>query len=182
MYLQIRGEGSARFSQLTSQPLFVDIDATELERNNIGPLSPSTTTKTTTTTIAADVDADTLHTRAKRKAPTSSLPLDRAIPAAIIIHPANTNQHCNFMYSNLRLRFEYILQDITDDLIDLMDPRLMPGIAGDTRTMRSSASTPSLRSRPGSITPMGRSDGPGGNVRVVVRVRGFLPRGSVYLP
>jgi len=52
----------------------------------------------------------------------------------------------------------------------------MPGVASEMR-LRSSASTPSLRSREGSVTPMGRMDAPGGNVRVVVRVRGFLPRG-----
>ncbi|KAH8164631.1 hypothetical protein CIB48_g3619 [Xylaria polymorpha] len=43
-------------------------------------------------------------------------------------------------------------------------------------TIRSSASTPSLRSRDGTLPPhMMRVDA-GGNVRVVVRVRGFLPR------
>lgn len=42
----------------------------------------------------------------------------------------------------------------------------------------SSASTPSLRSRDGTIPPhMMRMD-VGGNVRVVVRVRAFLPRGK----
>ncbi|KAI1284497.1 kinesin motor domain-containing protein [Xylaria sp. FL0933] len=42
--------------------------------------------------------------------------------------------------------------------------------------IRSSASTPSLRSRDGTLPPhMMRMDG-GGNVRVVVRVRAFLPR------
>lgn len=50
-------------------------------------------------------------------------------------------------------------------------------------TLRSTASSPSLRAREGvSVTP-GRQDGlaspsPGGNVRVVVRVRKFLPRGE----
>ncbi len=45
-------------------------------------------------------------------------------------------------------------------------------------TNRSSASTPSLRSRDGTLPPhMMRMDG-GGNVRVVVRVRAFLPRGT----
>lgn len=44
--------------------------------------------------------------------------------------------------------------------------------------IRSSASTPSLRSRDGTIPPhMMRMD-VGGNVRVVVRVRAFLPRGT----
>ncbi|KAM7212670.1 P-loop containing nucleoside triphosphate hydrolase protein [Rhypophila decipiens] len=40
---------------------------------------------------------------------------------------------------------------------------------------RSHASTPSLRSRDGTVPPHARMD-PGGNVRVVVRVRAFLPR------
>ena len=53
----------------------------------------------------------------------------------------------------------------------------MPGVAAEMRSASSSASTPSLRSREGSVTPIGRMDAPGGNVRVVVRVRGFLPRG-----
>lgn len=57
-----------------------------------------------------------------------------------------------------------------------LDPRLMPGVASEMR-LRSSASTPSLRSREGSVASMGRMDAPGGNVKVVVRVRGFLPRG-----
>lgn len=48
--------------------------------------------------------------------------------------------------------------------------------------MRSTASSPSLRSREGVVVPVDRQDGvssptPGGNVKVVVRVRGFLPRG-----
>jgi hypothetical protein len=42
--------------------------------------------------------------------------------------------------------------------------------------MRSSASTPSLRCRDGSLPPHMKMDA-GGNVRVVVRVRAFLPRG-----
>ncbi|CEJ58726.1 Putative Kinesin family protein [Penicillium brasilianum] len=48
-------------------------------------------------------------------------------------------------------------------------------------TMRSSASSPSLRARKSVSIPVGRQDGiaspsPGGNVRVVVRVRKFLQR------
>ncbi|OAA60439.1 kinesin family protein [Niveomyces insectorum RCEF 264] len=43
------------------------------------------------------------------------------------------------------------------------------------RAVHSSASTPSLRSRDGTVPPHARMD-PGGNVRVVVRVRAFLPR------
>ncbi|KAH8668166.1 kinesin motor domain-containing protein [Tricladium varicosporioides] len=56
-----------------------------------------------------------------------------------------------------------------------LDPRLMPGVAAEMRSIRSSASTPSLRSRDGSISSLSMHT-PGGNVRVVVRVRGFLPR------
>jgi hypothetical protein len=52
--------------------------------------------------------------------------------------------------------------------------------------MVSSASSPSLRSREGVIVPIARQDGaasptPGGNVKVVVRVRKFLPRGTFVL-
>ena len=78
------------------------------------------------------------------------------------------------MYSNLRERFKDTIQDAYDTLLDMaLDPRF-----AEMRSVRSSASTPSLRSREGSITPMGRMDAPGGNVKVVVRVRGFLPRGK----
>lgn len=51
----------------------------------------------------------------------------------------------------------------------------MPSPAIDPRTIRSSASTPSLRSRDGTVPLHARMDN-GGNVRVVVRVRAFLPR------
>ncbi|KAI1076075.1 P-loop containing nucleoside triphosphate hydrolase protein [Whalleya microplaca] len=53
----------------------------------------------------------------------------------------------------------------------LLGPQLPPS---DMKSIRSSASTPSLRSRDG-LPPHMRMDG-GGNVRVVVRVRAFLPR------
>src|SRR5438034_6071553 len=51
-------------------------------------------------------------------------------------------------------------------------------------TLRSTASSPSLRSRESVVMPAGMIDGAGstaggGNVRVVVRVRGFLPRGAL---
>ena len=83
------------------------------------------------------------------------------------------------MYQNLQHRFAESILDINDTLIGMsLDPRLMPGVAAEMRSVRSSASTPSLRSRDGSVTPIGRMDAPGGNVRVVVRVRGFLPRGK----
>ncbi|KAL2151831.1 hypothetical protein VTH82DRAFT_5015 [Thermothelomyces myriococcoides] len=64
-----------------------------------------------------------------------------------------------------------------------LDPRLMPSSAGyyldavgpRPPPVRSNASTPSLRARDGTVPPHVRAD-PGGNVRVVVRVRAFLPR------
>ncbi|OIW29801.1 kinesin-like protein [Coniochaeta ligniaria NRRL 30616] len=83
------------------------------------------------------------------------------------------------MYHILEQRSRDLLNDINEALIGIsLDPRLMPTVAaneGGQRTVRSSASTPSLRARDGSIPMHARMD-PGGNVRVVVRVRAFLPR------
>ncbi|CAG9943237.1 unnamed protein product [Clonostachys rosea f. rosea IK726] len=56
-----------------------------------------------------------------------------------------------------------------------LDSRLMPSSPDPQRVVRSSASTPSLRSRDGTVPMLSRMDG-GGNVRVVVRVRAFLQR------
>ncbi|KAJ4167781.1 hypothetical protein NW754_011598 [Fusarium falciforme] len=55
------------------------------------------------------------------------------------------------------------------------DHRLMPASPSEARTVHSSASTPSLRSRDGAMPMLARMDG-GGNVKVVVRVRAFLKR------
>lgn len=80
----------------------------------------------------------------------------------------------------MRLRYSQIISDIAVQLQDMaLDPRAYPGIAAEARKLKSSASSPSLRSRESEIVPMGRStpENGGGNVRVVVRVRGFLPRG-----
>ncbi|KXX79031.1 Kinesin-like protein KIF1A [Madurella mycetomatis] len=84
------------------------------------------------------------------------------------------------MYSNLEQRFRDVVTDISETLIGIsLDPRLMPNSAGHLevaqRGVRSCASTPSLRSRDGTVPAHARVD-PGGNVRVVVRVRAFLPR------
>lgn len=71
--------------------------------------------------------------------------------------------------------------DVNGGLQDMaLDPRAYPGVAAQIRQLKSSASTPSLRSRESEPIPMGRRtpDQGGGNVRVVVRVRGFLPRGE----
>lgn len=88
------------------------------------------------------------------------------------------------MFFSLTHRTRAILLDITEQLSGMsFDPRLMPAAVGELRSaassIRSSASTPSLRSREGSVTPIGdRMGSKGGNVKVVVRVRGFLPRGE----
>jgi hypothetical protein len=90
------------------------------------------------------------------------------------------------MYSILEQRFRDVVADINETLIGIsLHPRLMPNSAGhldvaaaaQQRSVRSCASTPSLRSRDGTVPPHARAD-PGGNVRVVVRVRAFLPRGA----
>ena len=86
------------------------------------------------------------------------------------------------MYVLLRLRYRSILGDIENQLqVMALDPRAFPGLASEARQLKSSASTPSLRSRESELVPMGRAtpDNGGGNVRVVVRVRGFLPRGRI---
>ncbi|KAL2197389.1 P-loop containing nucleoside triphosphate hydrolase protein [Corynascus similis CBS 632.67] len=77
-------------------------------------------------------------------------------------------------------RFRDVVADINETLIGIsLEPRLMPNSAGyldvAPRSVRSCASTPSLRSRDGTVPLHARAD-PGGNVRVVVRVRAFLPR------
>ena len=87
------------------------------------------------------------------------------------------------MYVLQRLRYRSIFSDIQIRLqIMALDPRGFPGVASEVRQLKSSASTPSLRSRESELVPMGRStpDNGGGNVRVVVRVRGFLPRGWTF--
>lgn len=84
------------------------------------------------------------------------------------------------MYASQRLRFQLIYCDVKFRMQDMaLDPRGFPGVATEVRQLKSSASSPSLRSRESELVPMGRAtpDNGGGNVRVVVRVRGFLPRG-----
>ena len=86
------------------------------------------------------------------------------------------------MYVSQRLRYHELFCDIANQLEDMaLDPRGFPGVASEVRQLKSSASTPSLRSRESELVPMGRAtpDNGGGNVRVVVRVRGFLPRGML---
>lgn len=86
------------------------------------------------------------------------------------------------MHLSRRQRYREVVDDISETLIGIcFEPRLMPAAATDPRFVRSSASTPSLRSRDGTLPPHARMDN-GGNVRVVVRVRAFLPRGENPTP
>ena len=88
------------------------------------------------------------------------------------------SHRCNNATS--RLPFKNTLEDFQATLLTMaLDPRAFPGIASETRP-KSSASTPSLRSRDSEVMSVGRStpDVGGGNVKVVVRVRAFLPRGT----
>ena len=86
------------------------------------------------------------------------------------------------MYVSQRLRYNELLYNIKNRLEAMaLDPRAFSGVATEVRQLNSSASTPSLRSRESAeIVPMGRNtpDNVVGNVRVVVRVREFLPRGK----
>ncbi|CAK7263154.1 hypothetical protein SEPCBS57363_000423 [Sporothrix epigloea] len=86
----------------------------------------------------------------------------RLMPGATAVPPATELENYN---SNTNHR------NTTDPLSRIDDM----AASTPTRTIRSSASTPSLRSRDGTVPPYARME-PGGNVRVVVRVRAFLPR------
>ncbi|KAH9904785.1 P-loop containing nucleoside triphosphate hydrolase protein [Xylariomycetidae sp. FL2044] len=74
-----------------------------------------------------------------------------------------------------RQRIRLLIEKFCDDLTGMVpEPQLMPK-RPTMKAVRSSASTPSLRSRDGTLPPHIKMDA-GGNVRVVVRVRAFLPR------
>ncbi|KAK3952524.1 hypothetical protein QBC32DRAFT_141451 [Pseudoneurospora amorphoporcata] len=81
------------------------------------------------------------------------------------------------MFNLLQLRFRNSIADIQDTLYEIsLEPRLMPNsLDVRERQNRSNVSTPTLRPRDGPVMPFVPKD-PGANVRVVVRVRAFLPR------
>lgn len=82
------------------------------------------------------------------------------------------------MYNLLRLRYRTTLEG---SVALLEDMALGPSSPHMTRAKTpTSASSPSLRSRDPVIIPMTPPPNmdAGGNVKVVVRVRGFLPRGT----
>ena len=84
------------------------------------------------------------------------------------------------MFLAQRLRYKALVYSIQCQLKDMgLDSRVFPGGSSEAK-LKSSASTPSLRSREAEVVTMGRNTPvtEGGNVRVVVRVRGFLPRGE----
>ena len=85
------------------------------------------------------------------------------------------------MFVQQRLYYKELISDIQQHFKDMaIDPRAYPGVVTGSQIKRSQASSPSLRSRESELVPMApaTSDNGGGNVRVVVRVRGFLPRGK----
>jgi hypothetical protein len=81
------------------------------------------------------------------------------------------------MYANLHRRFQLTV----DDCIELLEAMAPARIHADPirAAIPSSASSPSLRSKEMVVVPMvsPAPTNPGGNVKVVVRVRGFLQRG-----
>lgn len=82
------------------------------------------------------------------------------------------------MYAHLHRRFQLTVQDCIE-LLEAMAPvRNHPDPI--RAAIPSSASSPSLRSREMVVVPMlaPAPINPGGNVKVVVRVRGFLQRGT----
>ena len=93
------------------------------------------------------------------------------------------------MYASIVYRHRAVNAKIKQTLRDMaLDVRGYPG--GDSSDVasvdyQSTASAPSLRARepPLEVVSMGRNtpDIPGGNVKVVVRVRGFLPRGTAHV-
>lgn len=106
------------------------------------------------------------------------------------------------MYNSLDRRSRDAIADIKDTLIGIaIHPELMPDSAGyycpssSSSSLsprmnqhqqgggggsRSFASTPSLRSRDPNVLPLLAKKNAGANVKVVVRVRAFLPRGSFF--
>jgi hypothetical protein len=83
------------------------------------------------------------------------------------------------MYAHLRSRFQLTVEDCIE-LLEAMAPARIHPDPIRAAAIPSSASSPSLRSKEMVIVPMASPApvNPGGNVKVVVRVRGFLQRGK----
>ena len=87
------------------------------------------------------------------------------------------------MYAHLRRRFQLTVEDCIEVLEAMAPARIYPDPSCGVRAaIPSSASSPSLRSKEMVVVvPMASPAinlNPGGNVKVVVRVRGFLQRGE----
>ena len=81
-------------------------------------------------------------------------------------------RHC--MYATALKRHRTLIAEIQLQLKGMaLDPRAFPGGGSPDVGYRSTASAPSLRARESEVI----AENAGGNVKVVVRVRGFLPRG-----
>ena len=82
------------------------------------------------------------------------------------------------MYASLQYRYQVLLDDCIDRLEAMAPARTAFNDERARTPLASSASSPSLRSRTAVARPMTPPNNmtPGGNVKVVVRVRGFLPR------
>ncbi len=92
------------------------------------------------------------------------------------------------MYVSLQNRYRAAIDEcyqLLEEAVNMAPPgRAINANARPQTPTLSTASSPSLRSRtPVSVpmTPMSSNTNPGGNVKVVVRVRGFLPRGELPL-
>jgi hypothetical protein len=91
------------------------------------------------------------------------------------------------MYASLHRRFQLTIEDCIE-LLEAMAPVAVcaypePHPINVRAGIPSSASSPSLRSKEMVVVPVMApvNIGPGGNVKVVVRVRGFLQRGRNQL-
>jgi hypothetical protein len=86
------------------------------------------------------------------------------------------------MYASLQQRYQEVVEDCIDLLCEAMAPARNAYDIRASSPMVSTASSPSLRSKTPVLVPATPQNGnmaPGGNVKVVVRVRGFLKRGEM---
>ena len=97
-------------------------------------------------------------------------------------HEACPNTFQALMYAQLHRRFQLTVEDCIERLEAMAPARIHP--EQPRAAIPSSASSPSLRSKQMVIVPVSPAmpSTPGGNVKVVVRVRGFLQRGGISRP
>jgi hypothetical protein len=87
------------------------------------------------------------------------------------------------MYAHLHRRFQLTVEDCIELLEAMAPARIHPEPVPVRAAIPSSASSPSLRSKEMVVVPVMSPApvSPGGNFKVVVRVRGFLQRGIVRI-